>query len=247
MFAIVITIQIKQTKITMKQIFMTVAAAFLAASAMAQVQIGPKVGMNLYKINGGEKVEEGTSEPFAIGFNLGVGASFSISDNFAIAPELIYTQKGGSAKQERGEDFIKYTRRNNYVEIPVLTRATFGNTVKGYVNAGPSVGYWVGGSLRSKVKVNGEVESESTKFKFVSKDDEIGSNEVPILKDRANRVELGAALGGGVMFDTSAGDVLLDIRYQAGLTSLVKPSDNDDVTIKNNGLSVSAIYLLDFR
>ena len=55
---------------------MTMIAACMAAGAMAQVQVGPKVGMNLYKINDGEKIDqENVSEPFAVGFNLGLATS----------------------------------------------------------------------------------------------------------------------------------------------------------------------------
>ncbi len=230
---------------------MTMIAACMAAGAMAQVQIGPKVGMNLYKIADGEDVSEGVNEPFAVGLNLGVATSFGITENFAIAPELIFTQKGSRLEGEFTDSFsgdfgqiettITFDERQklNYLEMPVLARVTFGNTVKGYVNAGPSVGYWLGGSLKSE---EGD-ESETYKIKFVDEGDDVADDEISVDKERANRLEVGAAIGGGVMVNTGAGDLLFDVRYQRGLNNIFDYED-DDLTAKNHGFAVSVIYLL---
>lgn len=230
-------------------------SALIASSVMAQVQVGPKVGLNLYKINDGEDVGEGVEEPFAMGFNLGVASSFNITDNIAIAPELIFTQKGSRVKAEAEmildgttEIPMKYSYTEhiklNFLEVPILARVAFGNTVKGYANVGPSFGYWLGGKISSDEEFGGESKSEDYKIKFVSEYDD-DSDDAEILKEDANRLEIGAVLGGGLMLDTSAGSLLFDIRYQAGLTSL---SDYEDMggeeKVKNNGLSISVIYLL---
>ena len=235
---------------------MVIMAAFIATSAMAQVQVGPKVGLNLYKINDGEDASEGVKEPFGIGFNLGVASSFNITDNFAIAPELIFTQKGSRVKSEGAEMILdgtteipmeySYTERVklNFLEMPVLARIAFGNTVKGYANVGPSFGYWLGGKFSYDSEVNGESESEDSKIKFVSEYDD-DSDDAEILKEDVNRLEIGAVLGGGLMLDTSAGSLLFDVRYQAGLTNLSNYEDMDgEEKVKNNGLSISVIYLL---
>ena len=241
----------------MKKIYTTVIAACMAAGAMAQVQVGPKLGMNLSKINDGEKVEEGTSEPFAVGFNLGVATSFEITENFSFAPELIFTQKGSRLTAEGTDQFFdgvadvemefSYSEKIklNYLEMPVLARVAFGNTVKGYVNAGPSLGYWLGGKTVYEEEFNGESDSDEYKIKFVSEYDE-DSDDAEILKDEANRLEVGALVGGGLMLNTGAGDILLDVRYQAGLTNMID-FDEDDEQFKNNSLSFSVIYLLGSR
>lgn len=223
-------------------------AACMAAGAIAQVQVGPKIGMNLYKINDGEKIEEeGVSEPFAIGFNLGLATSFNVSENFAVAPELIYTQKGASTKAEDGDNYGKITSKLSFIEIPVLGRVSFGDVVKGYVNVGPSLGYWIGGSTTIKAKTNGESEKERRKLKFVSEGDQINfDEEIPIPAEEANRLEIGAVLGGGAMLNTGAGDILFDLRYQAGLTNMID-FDDDDYKFRNNGLAISVIYLLGSR
>lgn len=229
----------------MKRIFMTVAAAVLLANgAMAQVKIGPKVGMNLYKMNTSEEMDEEVKEPFTVGFNVGVATSFGITDNVSIAPELIFSQKGSSQKVEEGDDYYKFRIRSNFIEMPVLARVAFGDAVKGYVNAGPSVGYWLGGNLKRDVEINGEAESEDMKYKFITESDfDPNADYEQLPEDSYNRLELGAAIGGGVMLDTSVGDLLLDIRYQVGLSNMVTNEGDEDDKWKNNGLSVSFVYL----
>lgn len=241
----------------MKRIYMIMVAACIAASATAQVKVGPKVGMNLYKISDNEEMDEGAKEPFTVGFNFGVATSFGITDNFTIAPELIFTQKGAKTKYEGTEmDFdgtasvevdYAYTEvtKLNYLEMPVLGRVAFGSVVKGYINAGPSLGYWLGGKVKEEEELGSQSDSYDGKIKFVSEYSE-DSEDLEILSEDANRVELSAVLGGGIMLDTPAGDMLLDLRYQAGLTNLVD-YDEEDEKIKNYGLSVSLIYLLGSR
>ena len=177
----------------------------------------------------------------------GLATSFGVSENFAIAPELIYTQKGASIKYDDGDNYSRGSSRLSFIEIPFLGRALFGDVVKGYVNVGPSFGYWMGGSAISKTKIDGETERESAKLKFVSDSDQVNfDEEIPVPAEEANRVEVGAILGGGVAFGTGAGDILLDLRYQAGLTNMMD-SEDDDYKQKNNGLSISMIYLLGSR
>lgn len=237
----------------MKRILMTVAAACLAASAMAQVQIGPKVGMNMYKISYGEDLDEEAKESSVIGFNVGVATSFGISENFSIAPELIFAQKGSRVKYEGSTitfdgttsvdiDYKEdYMTKLNYLEMPVLARFAFGSSTKGYLNLGPSVGYWLGGKSKYTLEAGDESEEGTAKIKFVSEYSE-DSEDDEYLKEEAKRLEVGGIVGGGMMLPTSAGNILLDIRYQAGFTSLFD-FDEEDEKFKNNGLSVSLIYL----
>ena len=105
--------------------------------ANAQVQIGPKAGLSLSKISGLADVFEDIEYPFIIGFNVGVTSSIQITDNFSIAPELLYAQKGTKLRFEftffdgRQETTFPVTTsiRLNYLEMPVLGRIAFGNSI----------------------------------------------------------------------------------------------------------------------
>ena len=233
----------------MKRICLTVVLAWVVVSAMAQVQIGPKIGLNLSTLSNWETLEEGEEKPLLAGFNAGLAANIMLSEHFSVAPELLFSQKG--LKYRGQETFVDatgtldYTNTMaitiSYLEMPILARAAFGNTLKGYVNIGPSVGYWLSGRYRAKGYVDGEPFSEEGKLKFVDKYSDNSGREIQ--KDEANRLELGAVVGGGLMVATPAGDFLLDLRYQRGLTSIRKLEEGDDDRLENSTLSASIIYL----
>lgn len=226
----------------MKKIYLSVVALCFAMSAMAQVQVGPKLGLNLNKIADGEKTSEGIRKPFKTGINIGAAFSFPLNENVAIAPEFTYSQKGGKAIIE-SVDF-SYAQTFNYIDMPVLVRASFGDLTKGYFNAGPTFGYWLGG--RVKTSSNDNDVSIDARIVFVDESDNIEEDQTPYPKKYVNRMEVGLAIGGGVMFDTESGDFLLDLRYNAGLTNLFGEEIRDAVgRYKNSGLSLSVIYLFD--
>ncbi len=236
----------------MKKVYVTLALACMSIGAMAQVKVGPKVGLNMTKISDGEKTGEGVKEPYTLGLNLGVAFSLPVSESFSIAPEITFSQKGAVLKGEF-EDIIgtetfsgsmKNTLRLNYLDIPVLARIAFGESTKGYLNVGPTLGYWLGGYDKITVELNGEKESEKQKMVFVDEGYEAKENELSINKKNANRLEVGASAGGGVMFDTSAGSLMLDLRYNVGLTNMFDYDDADDRIMKNHGASLSLIYLI---
>ena len=224
----------------MKKVYLSVVALCFAMSAMAQVQVGPKLGLNLNKIADGEETPEGMEEPLNVGINIGAAFSFSINENIAIAPELTFSQKGFKEKEENGDD--SYSVTTNYIDLPILVRASFGDAIKGYFNAGPTFGYWLGG----QVKYVEEGESEKSKIVFAENESEVDEDDTFYPKEYFNRMEIGAAIGGGVMFDTGNGNLLLDVRYNAGLTNIVDKDlleSNDIKKQKNAGLSLSVIYL----
>ena len=208
---------------------------------MAQgFQVGPKVGLNLAKVSDGEEVAEGSSEPFLTGFNIGAAFSIPVNEMFSIAPEISFSQKGRKATGEDSGVEMSVSQISNYIDVPVLVRASFGEGVRAYVNAGPAFNYWTGGKLKVKATFEGETEKETYKIVFLEEGEEEKEDEAGI--DNANRLEVAAAIGGGVMFNAGAGDLLVDLRYNAGLNSFVDFGEEEGKA-KNNVLSLSVIYL----
>ena len=232
----------------MKRVCLTVVLAWVAWAAMAQVQIGPKVGLNLSTISDGEKLWEGEEESLLAGFNAGLATNITISEHFSLAPELLFSQKGLKSRYldtyEDATGTLDYTStlvaKITYLEVPVLARLTFG---RAYFNLGPSVGYWLGGSYKESGYDAREPYSEEGRIKFVTAYSEDDRGEGEILREDAQRLELGAVFGGGIIMNTSAGDILLDLRYQRGLTNLQKLEDTGYDRFKNNTVSASIIYL----
>ena len=102
------------------------------------------------------------------GADLGVMFNFPIGDGFfMLQPELHWMQKGSVIEDINNDDI---TNTFNYLELPVLLRFNFGNSVKLFAFGGPSIGYLLSGK----------------------------SGDVDIDKDLYEDLEWGAHLGVGV-------------------------------------------------
>lgn len=196
----------------------------LGYAAEAQtISVGPRVGATFSKINysGEEEDEVNDQIDSNAGIQVGAVANVMVNDLFSIQPELLYVQKGFKAEDEG----ITVKQKSSYLEVPVLAKISFGSEqFKGFVTAGPSVGYWL--SAKSKAEMGGEEMSEDYEF-----------------EDEDNRTELGANFGVGVAYGLGAGALNLDVRYGFGLSSLYEETDGDDSKVKNRVLGVSLAYL----
>lgn len=198
----------------MKKTYLVLMMMLLStATVFAQAQVGLRAGASWATYIHDWDVPSGVDEPWRPGVIFGLASSFHMSPNFAIAPEVNFSQRGYKWEGNNA-GLINSDVRTNYLEIPVLFRLSFGEILKGYVNAGPAFSYWLGGK--------GDVE-------------DINFSEI----DDAKRWEIGASLGGGVQLDTEAGSFLIDLRYTRGFNEL--RYDNDD--FKNQLISTSLILL----
>lgn len=197
----------------MKKTFLCIASVLsLGLVSQAQVTIIPKVGASLGNYAYSEEDDDEKSK-YNTGLTLGAGFNFALGETFSIQPELLYIQKG--SKQVFGSASL--SNRLNFFEIPVLGKVSFGSeTVKAYVNAGPSLGYALGGRMTAK----DDGETESVKVRF---GDEKSTDEVYYLStDDFNRIDLGLQFGAGVGFQVGPGTLLLDARYGLGMSNFVK-------------------------
>jgi hypothetical protein len=192
----------------MKKIVLIGALALAAGFSYGQTII-PKVGLTLATLGGDDAGDEAKSKA---GFTVGVALNMPLGDGmFSLQPELNYIQKG--VKYEEGD--FKETLSLGYLEVPVLAKVTFGEATKFYFNAGPSVGFGLGGKY--KIEEDGEKEEADVKF-----GDDKNDGKFYIQKG----TDIGLQLGGGVII---AEKVMIDLRYGLGLTDL-----EDDSSIKNN-------------
>lgn len=197
----------------MKKIFLLLTCLMLTA-VVAQAQVGVRAGANWSTVILGEDPPSGVESPWRPGITLGVASNFMLGETFSIAPELNFSQRGFTWEG----DIINSEVRQNYLELPVLFRLTFGETLQGYANAGPVVSYWLGGKFD---------------------DEDINFSEI----EDENRLDLGASLGGGVKLNTESGSFLIDLRYTRGFTDAFKDLSGDE-EFKHQLVSVSLIYLI---
>ena len=176
----------------MKKFFVLIAAAIVSMSAMAQVQFGAKVGVDLTNF-WGEDAEHGMKPSYQAGLLM----EYKFSPKFAIAPEVVFASQGGKFKAVEmnmfGLDVSKtVTFNTNYINVPVMLK--YYATPNFSIDFGPQVGF----NVYSKASV----EDEDTAWD---------------LKDNTKAVDFGLGLGGTYNLTENA---FVQARYTLGMTKV---------------------------
>jgi len=130
------------------------------------------------------------------GLTFGITGRMTMGEYVGLQLELNYTQEGWDEEYEDEPDY-HYSRRFNYLHLPFLTRVQFGGkSVKGFINAGPRIGYLLSESTDSNL-------GEATPGKVNAQHD------MPV----ENRFEWGICGGAGIEIRTGIGFFLLEGRY----------------------------------
>ncbi len=183
-------------------------------SAYAQPKFGVRVGVNISKQElKSDSINVDPKSKFGLG--LAVVSEFPLGEVISFAPELHWLQKGYKI-DDINLPVGELTATFNYLELPLLVRANFGETAKFFVFGGPSIG-----SLLSGRTEDGSGNAEDLDF------------------DDWSRFELGAHLGAGF----SVGPIVVDIRYLLGISNIGNDLP-DDVEIRNTGFGggVSVVF-----
>ena len=151
----------------------------------------------------------------SVGLQAGVSFQTVMSSNFSVLSEFYYIRKGGKLKINNPltSDAVAY--RFNSLELPVLARVHFGRM---HVNAGPSIAYNFSGSektddLTTKISFNKNIES-------------------------FRRFDAGIQMGAGYTFPLKNRSIILDIRYNYGLTNI---SYNKEMFNRNMAINLKFI------
>lgn len=239
-----------------KTLLLFASALTFGAAAQAQVAIIPKGGLTLstisYEKTDHFPIEEDDSKSIT-GFVAGLGFNLPITKDgfFSVQPEVLYLQKGYRIDYSNTFGSIDQEEKFNYLEIPVLGKVNFGTeTIKLYVNAGPSFGYALNGKYESVVKAGPLSLTTSGKNIFEAEPDNSTGDDAYYDPKYHNRLDIGVQFGGGVGLTVGPGAVLLDARYGLGLTNFYKgntdnSSDADnDPNIKNRVFAFTLGYAI---
>ncbi|MFC5269530.1 porin family protein [Adhaeribacter terreus] len=221
------------------------AAAFAAglffSDAKAQsISVGPRVGINFSHVaftegDAGHRNAFKSDQEDLTGAHVGIVANLGLTEMLSIQPEILYSQKG-----HRHEGIYRpwntpyeYKYSLNYLEIPVLLKATFGSeNLHAFVNGGPYLGYLLGG--KNNYLIGGNESETELELKY--------RNGV-----KPNRSDVGLAFGGGFGSKIGPGNLALELRYGLGLSDLNQYQQERDPRwpkYSNRTLGVSVSYLV---
>ena len=179
------------------------------AAAQRPFRVGIIGGYNMASLDG-DGVEDADSRS---GFDIGGLVQIPMGEMITIQPEVHYSQRGASFEDEGVGSEIAL----DYIHVPVLLRAGL-PLAEGFdfdFIVGPSFAFEMGC----------EIEPEEG--------DSVECEDVPGLETKSTSI--GIIGGGSFSWAAGPGDVLVDVRYDWGLTS-ISDAEDDDADVKNTAL-----------
>ena len=200
-------------------VLIMLAALLFMTNGVAQMQIGPKVGVNIANL-GGDDADELVGEGLdsKTGFGGGIFFMYQFSNMFAIQPEAYYSMKGATYKEGGGELTITL----DYIEVPLLLKLIIpveGSKIRPSIFAGPAVGFNT--TAKIKVEFDGESAEED-------------------IKEDVTSTDFGLVFGGGLGFMIGKNELGFDIRYILGLSSI--DDSSDEIDLKNTAFNFNVYF-----
>ena len=128
-------IQEQKTRIMKKiSLFLAGIMCTLASFSQTKPHFAIKGGLNISTL----KVENYDNTDSRLGAHLGVSAHIHLAPQWAIQPELLYSQEGGELAISNSQ---RVKVKNDYINIPLMLQYMFDNGFR--VEAGPQIGFLV--------------------------------------------------------------------------------------------------------
>lgn len=211
---------INSEEANVKKIFfisLTIFITLFTSQLNAQLQIGPKAGLNFANVVGDDAHFFGRNVEMRTAFSGGIYFMYQFSNLFAIQPEANYTMKGATLDVSDAD----ITFSLNYIEVPLLLKLIIpveGSDINPSIFAGPSISFNT--TAKVTVEANGESMEED-------------------LED-VESTDLSLVFGGGIGFMIDKNEIGFDVRYILGLSSLDDSPNPDDV--KNTVIAINIYY-----
>jgi hypothetical protein len=171
----------------------------------AQTTLGVKGGIGIADLSIDDPFSEDVNLDSRTTFTGGAFANFQLGETFFVQPELLYAPKGA----KESEAGTEATFELDYFEIPLLLGAEFpiGDGLTPHVFAGPEVAFEIG------CQITGEEGGVSASFDC----EDFGLE--------TKSVDFGLVFGAGVGIPLGGFELVIDGRYDLGLTDI---DDSDD-------------------
>lgn len=228
----------------MKKVFLIFAVVTMTASVFAQeFRLAPTIGLefsNMLKEDDKVIYSDELDYKSKPGLKIGVAGEYSFNDFFALAPELVFVQRGYKYEyfdEYDGESYSETEKVNiNYLQIPINAKVSYpiSDDFKIFGFVGPYFGFALSGKNSKEYTYSddeyNETEKESGKLKF-------GSGG----KDDFKAFDFGLNLGAGAEFK----GFFLKAQYNLGLANLATNTANGTKTANRN-FGVSIGYMFSF-
>ena len=222
------------------------------ATEAQHLRVGPTFGAQLSRpYYDNPEYYNGYVPKQRLGFKVGGIANVKASQYFSLHTELLYNRVN---KYMVGTDEYTLNREQfNYFTAPIMLRGSvpFGQ-LEVYVNAGPSVSYWLGGHtyLRHGELVELEIYEFDHDIAF-NGESEDEFNEGTFYVTEPNRIQLSLDMGVGTLIPINDRYLMVDFRYSWGHTNMAKPDTeyidltfyDDNLSFANHSFAVSIAYL----
>lgn len=193
--------------------------AFHISSVSAQWKVGAQAGYTNNSLSTTSGYAYDRNYNVLGGFTVGIPVQYEFVNWFALQTDLSYAQKNYASHRSGIYEDIQSDTKNGFLQLPVYTHFSFGGEkLRGFVNAGAYVGYWVS----SKTKGN-----QLQYFYEVIDPDAMApyhfNEKVPFDSRRDNRLDGGVMMGLGLEYQlTPQIQLSVEGRYYRGLTDLQK-------------------------
>lgn len=200
----------------MKKFIASALMLFAASTAtFAQHEVGsftlqPKVGVNIASLTKSDGADP------RIGLAAGVEGEYQATDIFSLSAGVIYSQQGNKYDESYGNSNVKFTNKLDYINIPIMANV--------YVVKGLAVKLGV----QPAFNVN-------SKFSTVAN---VAGTETKKSVDNNNVKSFDFSIPVGLSYEFN--NVVLDARYNWGLTKIADNSDN-----KNSVFQITLGYKFD--
>jgi len=205
----------------MKKIILSSLLVLVFGFANAQkAEFGIKGGLNSSNFSGDT---EGVDFKPKVGFNIGAFASIKLSEKITLQPEILFSTQGAKAENVNANvNGVNYTAdidfNLSYINIPVMFKYYVAD--KFNFEVGPQIGFLTSAETSTKLEGFNQTVDQNAKNYFES-------------------VDFGFNLGAGYDFTNN---ISAGIRYNIGLSNILKTEAGDNSKSQNSVFSLSVGY-----
>lgn len=200
----------------MRYLLLGLLSCLLGTLLTAQTTFGIRGGAGQSGLGAGQTFDVVTDQTDRLGtYSVGVFADLPLGEYVSLRPGLEYSQRGTSVGLTQGVALFgvklpvgaRARTRFNYVDVPLLLQLQLptDSRFKPYAIAGPTVGYALGGELRTSARALIDVTLSRT--------------DIDLAAINYERLHVALQLGAGTQVELGGGTaVFVEGRYEHGLT-----------------------------